>query len=74
MKEYKFNYKEKEYVLNLSNCSGLLNDEEKPVDGVDVEKILDIISDATEIDFDMEYYQERYTRSEKEYRQYSERI
>lgn len=58
MKEYKFNYEDKEYVLSLDNCSGLLNDEERPVDGIKLEKILEMLSNASEIDFDMEYYQE----------------
>ena len=58
MKEYKFNYEDKEYVLSLDNCSGLLNDEEKPVDGIKLENILDMLSNGSEIDFDMEYYQE----------------
>ena len=34
MSEYKFNYEDKEYVLNENNCSGLINDEEKPVKGI----------------------------------------
>ncbi|WP_195937856.1 DUF3785 domain-containing protein [Romboutsia sp. 1001713B170131_170501_G6] len=58
MKEYKFNYEDKEYVLGLNNCSGLLNDEEKPVDGIKLENILAMLSNASEIDFDMEYYKE----------------
>ena len=58
MSEYKFTYEDKEYVLSEKNCSELINDEEKPVRGIEVDDILNILNEAEEIDFDIEYYQE----------------
>ena len=58
MSEYKFTYKDKEYVLSEKNCSELINDEEKPVRGIEIDNILNILNEAEEIDFDIEYYQE----------------
>ena len=58
MSEYKFTYEDKEYVLSKNNCSELINDEEKPVRGIEVDDILNILNEAEEIDFDIEYYQE----------------
>ena len=58
MSEYKFTYEDTEYVLNKNNCSELINDEEKPVKGITVEHILNMINEAENVDFDMEYYQE----------------
>lgn len=58
MSEYKFTYENKEYVLSEKNCSELINDEEKPVRGIEVDDILNILNEAEEIDFDIEYYQE----------------
>ncbi|MEG1423879.1 MAG: DUF3785 domain-containing protein [Peptostreptococcaceae bacterium] len=55
---YKFNYDEKEYVLDKTNCSGLINDDEKPVNGMDIESILDLLSECEDVNFDVEYYQE----------------
>ncbi|MCR8746628.1 DUF3785 domain-containing protein [Romboutsia lituseburensis] len=58
MNEYKFNYEEKEYILSQKNCSDVINDEEKPVKGISLDKILNILSESNDIDFDIEYYQE----------------
>ena len=55
---YKFNYNEKEYLLNNENCSGLINDEEKSVKGISIDKVLELLNKSKENDFDMEYYQE----------------
>ncbi len=55
---YKFNYDNKEYILEEKNCSGLINDEDKPVDGISIEKILDLLQQSEDVNFDMEYYQE----------------
>ena len=51
-------YENKEYVLSKNNCSELINDEEKPVRGIEVDDILNILNESEEIDFDIEYYQE----------------
>lgn len=58
MSEYKFNYEDTEYVLNANNCSELINDEEKPVKGITVDSILNMLNEADDVDFDIEYYQE----------------
>ena len=58
MSEYNFTYEDKEYVLSEKNCSELINDEEKPVKGIEVDDILNMLNEADEIDFDVEYYQE----------------
>lgn len=58
MSEYKFNYDEKEYLLNDTNCSGLINDEEKPVKGINLSDIINLLDSGDNIDFDLEYYQE----------------
>ncbi|SCH39122.1 MULTISPECIES: DUF3785 family protein [unclassified Romboutsia] len=58
MSEYKLSFDEKEYLLNENNCSGLINDEDKPVKGINIENILDILNDNEDADFDVEYYQE----------------
>lgn len=58
MSEYKFTYDNTEYILNEKNCSELINDEDKPVKGITVERILDMITECDDIDFDIEYYQE----------------
>lgn len=58
MSNYELNYNDKKYLLNEDNCSGLINDEEKPVKGIDIRNIIDILNNSDKIDFDMEYYQE----------------
>ena len=52
MTEYKFNYEDREYILNEKNCSELINDEEKPVKGITVEHILNMIN-ATSLRLDV---------------------
>lgn len=58
MSRYELNYNDKQYELNEDNCSGLINDEEKPVKGITINNILDILNDSEVVDFDTEYYQE----------------
>lgn len=58
MNNFKFKFREKEYELNESNCSGLLNDEEKPVSNIDLDEVLRLLNQDENIDFDLEYYQE----------------
>ena len=54
----KFVYDEKEYVLEENKNVCLLNDEEKPVTGISLDDILNMIGDLDEIDFDTQYYKE----------------
>lgn len=58
MNTYEFSYNEKKYVLGTNNCSGFINDDEKPIKNVNTEKILDLLNKCDEVEFDMEYYQE----------------
>ncbi|UOW68576.1 DUF3785 family protein [Paraclostridium bifermentans] len=58
MSNFKFKFREKEYELNESNCSGLINDEEKPVSNIDLDEVLRLLNQDENIDFDLEYYQE----------------
>jgi len=58
MSLYKFNYEEKEYLLTADNCSDMINDEEKPVKGIKIENILEVLNDTMNVDFDIEYYKE----------------
>ena len=62
MNNYELNYNEKKYLLNENNCSGLINDEEKPVKGIDINNIINILNDSDKVDFDTEYYQEGVSR------------
>lgn len=54
----KFVYDEKEYVLEKDKNVCLLNDEEKPVKGLSLDDILDMLGNLEEIDFDTQYYKE----------------
>lgn len=58
MSNLKFKFREKEYELNESNCSGLINDEEKPISNIDLDEVLRLLNQDENIDFDLEYYQE----------------
>lgn len=58
MNNYKFKFREKEYELNENSCSGLINDEEKPVSNIDLDEVLRLLNQDENIDFDLEYYQE----------------
>ena len=55
---YKFNYENEEYIVDQTNCTELINDDEKPVKGIDIDTILNLINQCDDVDFDMEYYQE----------------
>ena len=50
MSEYKFTYEDTEYILNANNCSELINDEEKPVKGINVDSILNMLNEADDVD------------------------
>ena len=54
MSEYKFTYEDTEYILNANNCSELINDEEKPVKGINVDSILNMLNEA-DLSYCVEY-------------------
>ncbi|GAA3640404.1 DUF3785 domain-containing protein [Asaccharospora irregularis] len=58
MSVYKFNYNGKEYILSQESCSGLVNDDEKPVKGIEISDVIDLLNSSDKVDFDIEYYQE----------------
>jgi uncharacterized protein (UPF0212 family) len=55
--EFKFNYEDSKYILDSNKCDCLVNDDEKPITGLSIEKIFELLNDS-EVDFDVEYYQE----------------
>lgn len=53
---YKFNYNNKEYEINEENLKYILNDDDEPVEGVDLDLICDLLSNSSYVDFGEEYY------------------
>lgn len=53
---YKFIFNEKEYELNEEKCEDFFNDEEIEAQGVDLQKVLELLNQCEEIDFAQEYY------------------
>lgn len=49
---------DKAYELGESNLDYFLNDEEKPVTGIDREAIIKLLLEAEEVSFSQEYYDE----------------
>lgn len=58
MSKYIFKCDEKEYCIESDKCDELINDEEKPVEGFDVEEAFRLLNESDEIEFMSEYYQE----------------
>ncbi|WP_300279530.1 DUF3785 family protein [Peptacetobacter sp.] len=56
--EYKFNCEEKEFILDTEKCSAFFNDEEKEVKGFSIEEAIRLVSEAENVQFIKEYYQE----------------
>lgn len=56
MESYKFTYKDREYELSDSNLDYFANDEDISVSGIDTEKVIQLLRDAEEVSFDLEYY------------------
>lgn len=54
--DYSFNYEGKEFNLKAEACSFFVNDEEKPIAGVDAEKILTEMAESDAVSFAKEYY------------------
>lgn len=55
---YKLNFEGKEYNLNQEKLVGFFNDEEKEITGIDENKILEMLNNGTEVDFERTYYKE----------------
>ena len=58
MKSFKFTYNNKEYELTAENCSYVMYDEELPIEGLELDNILEMLGRQEIVDFDMEYYEE----------------
>ncbi|WP_163193931.1 DUF3785 family protein [Clostridium thermarum] len=56
MEDYKFTYEDKTYELGEDNLDYFLNDEEKPVSGIDLAKIMTLLNEAEDVSFSLEYY------------------
>ena len=54
---FKFTFDEKEYILNDDNFDELINDDEKPVENINMEMIIKLLNDSSEeIIFDESFY------------------
>ncbi|MBQ6820315.1 MAG: DUF3785 family protein [Clostridium sp.] len=55
--EYKFNFDEKEYVLCEDNLEYFANDENEELDGINEVKVLELLLNSEEVDFQKAYYE-----------------
>ncbi|MGG7058281.1 DUF3785 family protein [Clostridium nigeriense] len=55
--EYKFSFDGKEYELGEDNLEYFANDENEELNGIDVDKILELLSNSDEVDFQNAYYE-----------------
>lgn len=53
---YTFTYNQKEYTLVPDKCSFFMNDEETPIEGIDVSGIINEMAQSDMVAFDKEYY------------------
>ena len=53
---YTFTYKDQSFELNASACSFFMNDEEQPLQGIEVEGILEEMVASDKVSFHKEYY------------------
>lgn len=58
MEVYKFALKDRNYELREDNCNDFINDEENPVEGLELSKVLEILKESHKVDFGLEYYGE----------------
>ncbi|MCQ2968749.1 MAG: DUF3785 domain-containing protein [Clostridium sp.] len=54
--KYKFTFEGKEYTLNEEKLDYFVNDEENPIKDIDLNKILEIMTNSNEVDFAKEYF------------------
>jgi hypothetical protein len=55
--EYKFSFDGKEYKLGEDNLEYFANDENEELNGIDVDKILELLSNSDEVDLQNAYYE-----------------
>lgn len=53
--EFKFNYDNKDYILNEENCEGVFFDDSE-VNNFDLSKVLSVLNEGEEVNFSKEYY------------------
>lgn len=56
MEAYAFVNNDKEYKISEDNLDYLLNDEEKPVSGIEIGEIIRLLKEAEDASFSLEYY------------------
>ena len=56
MEVYKFTKDEKSFELGEDNLDYLLNDEEKPVSGIESNEMIRLLNEAENVGFSLEYY------------------
>lgn len=56
---YKFMYEDKEYELNEENFRYLLQDDEKEIKDISLDKVCDILNNSDCVDFEKEFYSEK---------------
>lgn len=54
---YKFKFNEKEYTLGEDNLEYFVNDENQELEGIDVKKVLELLSGSDDVDFQSSYYE-----------------
>lgn len=55
--EYKFSFDGKEYILGEDNLEYFANDENKELNGIELNKILELLANSNEVDFQNAYYE-----------------
>jgi hypothetical protein len=56
MEGFKFTKNDKSYELNEKNCNYLSNAEERPVIGIGIADIIELLKQQEDINFELEYY------------------
>lgn len=54
--KYSFKYEDKTYDLDESNLIEIINDEESPIKDINIERILKLLNEGEEVEFDKAYY------------------
>lgn len=55
--KYNFNFDGKEYELREDNLEAFINDEEFELEDIDFEKVIDLLKNSEDIDFQTAYYE-----------------
>ena len=55
--EYKFNFDGKEYILGEDNLEYFANDENQELNGIELNKILELLENSDAVDFQKSYYE-----------------